>query len=336
MNSFRKIKAEDNTSLESTDTFEQVFRNEFISFIFARTLKIRMMKKTLLLTLSLLYCTTSFAKIDLTSADDMFKKAENYQSCEKELQKQLTLADNNTEKCEVLWRLARVNLLIGEDKTSKEEKRPFYTKGKEYATEAIKADSGNPNGYMWHSANIGRESQTKSLKDQIAIVSVVTEDLSMILDKLGATEMSEAWQAMSEMYFKHPFKSNDAAINFGRKAAMTIPSDEIRLATYIYFAEILYDRNNSASKRKSEIDNNVAEFKKTYKTNIDKYCFFEGSLGSSYIPKWSSKSLGSISDREEALDIVNYAMNLYQKKEAKTPRDNSDYRILVSYKEKWK
>ena len=117
---------------------------------------------------------------------------------------------------------------------------------------------------------------------------------------------------------------------------MCIPKDESRFSSYAYFAELLYSRNNSASKRKSTIDGEVENFKKSYKSNLEKFEHFEGSLGSSYIPAWSTKSLGSLSDREEAKAIVEYAIKLYNQKSEKTSRDIADYKVLTSYKEKWK
>jgi len=168
------------------------------------------------------------------------------------------------------------------------------------------------------------------------IVSIVTDDMTTIMDKLGVLNISEAWQAMSELYYKHPFKSNDVAASYGRKAMMCIPKDESRLSTYAYFAELLYSRNNSASKRKSNIDEEVSEFKKQYKSNLEKFEHFEGSLGSSYVPVWSTNNLGSMSDREEAKAIVDYAIKLYNQKAEKTSRDKADYKVLAGYKEKWK
>lgn len=275
----------------------------------------------------------SFAGIDLKHADEL--ASQNLKESEKELLSQLNKVENNSEKCEVLWRLARVYLLMGEPISSKDEKRPYYTKGKQYAEEAIKANPNNPQGYMWHSANVGREGQTKGIKDQIAIVPIVTGDLSSIFDKIHVLNLSEAWQALSEMYYKHPFKSNDAAENYARKAIMCIPANEARLTSYAYFAELLYNRGDSASKRKSMIDDYVEKFKKNYDSNIDKYGYFEGSLGSSYIPKWSKKSLGSMSDKEEALDIVNYAINIYKNLQVKTKDDEKDYNTLLKYKKEW-
>lgn len=276
------------------------------------------------------------AAIDLTLADEMYK-TEKLSECETELLAQLEKATTPSEKSEVYWRLSRIQVIKGEgSSSSKEVLAAIYAKGKDYADKAIAANPKNANGYMWHSANTGRASQLKGLSEQMKVVSIVTEDMKTIMDQLGVLNISEAWQAMSELYYKHPFKSTDVAVHYGRKAMMCIPKDESRFSSYAYFAELLYHRNNSASRRKSDIDSEVAEFKKNYTSNLEKFEHFEGSLGSSYVPVWSTKNLGSMSDREEAVAIVNYALKLYGQKSTKTSRDMADYKVLVGYKNSWK
>lgn len=277
-----------------------------------------------------------FAAVDLSTADRLYKNGQIKES-ETELVSQLGYATTDAEKSEVYWRLARIQVAKGEGaKLSKDQLTAIYAKGREYADKAIAADSKNPNGYMWHSANMGRASQLKGLSEQIKVVSVISDDITAIIDRLGFLDISEAWQAISELYYKHPFKSNDVAAAYCRKAIMCIPKDESRFSSYAYFAEMLYSRNISAAKRKSLIDGEVAKFKKAYESNLEKYEHFEGSLGSSYIPVWSTKSLGSMSDREEAIAVVEYAIKLCNQKTDKTPTDQEDYKVLSSYRNKWK
>jgi hypothetical protein len=162
--------------------------------------------------------------------------------------------------------------------------------------------------------------------EQAAAVPDMTDDLTTILDRLGATDCSEAWQALSEMYWHHPFKSDESAINFARKAAMCIPSDELRISTYTYLAELLYKRGWSSSKRMSEAKSNASRFGKESKSNIERYAYYDGA--GEKMP-WCSSPFTALSDKEEADALISYAQSLYSKCGNPTPVDKEDYRKLT-------
>lgn len=267
----------------------------------------------------------------LDLADSLFYTGKDHARCESVLGDALSLAAPGKEKAEVLWRLSRTCFMMGENLTSKESKRSVYGKGMACAERAMKEDPSSPEPYMWHSANLGRDIQTRSLMEQASKLSSLTADLDMILINLGRTDFSAAWQAYSEIYHGHPFKSEDAAINFARKAAMCIPSGELRLSTYMYFADLLYKRNWSADKRRSEIVDNASKFKDKRKGLVERYESFDGSLGPGFKSAWSgSSSLGDISDREEAVMLVDYASALYHNTANPTQLDKADYEKLLS------
>lgn len=265
------------------------------------------------------------AVLNFSHADALFDSGTAMEECRAELVTMLPQAGTQAEKSQVLWRLARISLILGEQESTKDGKRAVFSQGVEYAQQAIDADPKNPDCYMWHSANVGRECQTHSLKDQAKAVPVMMNDLKTIIEKLGRSDYSAAWQALSEIYWNHPFKSDDDAINFTRRAVATIPSSELRLSTYISLAKMLIERNAGASKRSSAI-NSAAKAKSS--GTIEKYSHYEGILGASYIPKWSTRPLSMLSDREEAADILRYASNLYTGAAKTTYYDKKDYKEI--------
>lgn len=228
--------------------------------------------------------------VDFKQVDRLFRRGEgnDYLQCKALLEALLPNAKFGTEKCDVLWRLARVNLLIGQNEPTKEGKQKIFGEGIKYAEEAIAQDPKDHQAYLWHCANIGRECQTHSLMEQSSAVKPMMADLEMILYKLDRKDCSEAWQAMAEIYFFHPFKSNDDAIDFATKAVNTIPKDELRISTYECLAKMLWSRNWSANRRKSDI-----------------------------------------SDREEAKNLINKAMKLYEGSKDRTLLDTKDYNAIV-------
>lgn len=231
-----------------------------------------------------------------------------YTECEKALQEMLPQAEPGHECSEVLWRLSRVVLLQGDAAQNVKTKREFYARGIEYAEKAIQEDPNNPEGYMWHSGNIGRDCLTRSLAEQAKASGKVQKDLTIILNRLGKTKHSSSWHALAELYWRHPFKSIDAAVNFARRAVATIPSGEVRLITCILLVDILQDRNWSAEKRAKEAADNAAKFKEA-KNNIDKYACYDGSAPQ--LP-WVKGTLGEMSDKEEAAAVLRYAQARYK------------------------
>ena len=216
------------------------------------------MVRRLISALFLLVATFTVAvaqQLDFKQADFLCRRGEgsDYTDCVKLLEAMLPDAASGHQKAEVLWRLSKMSVILGQAEKSDSGKRQVFGQGIKYAEEAIREDPKNPQCYMWHCANIGRECQTHNLMEQAASVKPMMADLTMILDKLGHKECSEAWQALAEIYYNHPFKSNDDAIKFATNAVNNIPKDELRLSTYSFLAKMLWERNNSARKRGSDI-----------------------------------------------------------------------------------
>ena len=248
----------------------------------------------------------------------------------------LVMLENTTDandKAEVYWRLSRASLMMGAAEQTKAGKRAHFGKGMEYAELGMKLNPNSKECYMWHCANVGRECQTRSLMEQAKAVPAMTKDLTTMLDKLGHTDYSEAWQALSELYYNHPLKSDEAAINFARKAATCIPDNELRISTYINLAQLLHKRNWSAGKRADAADGNAGKFNRTVKSNIEKYSYFDGAKAS--MP-WCSKPFTTLSDREEAIAIIDYAKGLFNANPNPTPIDKQDYAALLEVEQKMK
>lgn len=268
--------------------------------------------------------------LDFRVVDSIFNERVEYDSCRVILESMMKVAHTPSQKTEVLWRLSRVYTLFGETAKDQEMKREFYEEGVRLAEAAIKSDPSNHNSYMWHSANIGRNCQMEHLFAQASTLPTILADMRMILDTLKRTDCSEAWQGISEIYCRHPFKSTDSGINFARMSVMTIPKTEMRLSTYYYLAGLLYKRNWSVGSRESAVLRNAKKQNQT--SEIEKCAVLDGKLGLDYMPKWSSKGIGRMSDREEADSIVDYAIHLYEITGHHTPMDDDDYAALLKLK----
>lgn len=191
--------------------------------------------KPFFLLLGILLASPSFSyALDYGRADRLFKIDADYDTCRTVLDSLYNESKTDSEKAEVLWRISRVCLVTGK-----------LSEGCKYAEEAIQSDPQNPGGYMWHCACVGTECKTKSIIEQAKSVPIMLKDLDTILETLHRTDYSEAWQAKAEIYYHHPFKSNESAIEFMRRAIATIPADEIRISSSLFLAEILNDKEEA-------------------------------------------------------------------------------------------
>ena len=264
---------------------------------------------------------------DFTRADAMISSPQNYKECRALLKTMLPSAGRAEDKACVLWRLSRIQLLIGETEGTKEAKAQAFEEGRQYAEQAIGECPSIHESYMWHCANVGRACQLKPLLEQASAVPVMTRDLTTIIDGLARTECSEAWQALAEIYYNHPFKSTDSAINFTRKALSCIPEGELRLSSYAFFAKMLLERGASADKRAKAIEKNAAQFSKSHSSAIDKFAFYDGSSDAAR-PAWSEVPISALTDEREAEAVLKYAADLYRKAAAATPTDKADFETI--------
>ena len=272
----------------------------------------------------------NFAQLDLN-----FNRTGDYTSHRDELVRLLPDAAPGAEKAGVLWRISRDWLLVGQEESDRESKRACFAEGIRYAEMAIHENPNDPQGYMWHCANLGRDAQTRNTMGQAKIVSKLIADLTTILDRLGRTDCSEAWQAISEIWWAHPFKSSDAAVNFARKAALTIPRGELRITTLTHLADILYQRNWSAEKRAAEALESSRKMSAAGKSNIEWFSYFDGAPAENLAAPWTDAPIGGISDRDEAKAIAAYAQRIFRECPDPSPIDINDIKIFINLQKKW-
>lgn len=265
--------------------------------------------------------------IDFKALDKAFADSGDYETYISGLQALLPSAAGDKDKAQVFWRLAKAYMTKGNDVTGKTGRRELYQTGIDYAEKAISLDPTDPDCYIWHCGCVGMECQTHNIMEQAAAAQILTKDVTVILDKLGRIDYASAWYTLAEINFNHPFKSNDTAVNYARRAIDTIAKEDLSICSYTLLARILIRRNWSAEKRNARAVTDQANFNKTYSSNIEKYAFYNGSA----IPAWSSVALGNMSDKQEAKALVEYARKVYNAATYKTKTDKEDYRALEAF-----
>lgn len=262
---------------------------------------------------------SALVALNFGAADRAFWNAD-YKGSIKILQEMIPQAETDADKAVIEWRISRACLML-----------EAYEEGIAHAEEAIRLNPADADAYMWHCANVGREAQLHSVTYQASKVPDIEKDLNTILNKLGKTRYSEAWQALSELYWEHPFKSSDAAINYVRRAAVTIPRGELRLTTYHYLAKLLYKRNWSAEKKERQREANRENFANKKQKITARYAYYDGAPDG----EWPWKSEG-MSDREEARSVLDYALGLYRKQANPVKFETIEYNEIQKTLSKWK
>lgn len=297
------------------------------------------MKKLIALLVLLAVCIMAVAALDFTSVDDLYDEGSDNQKVYDTLQTMLKTAKAGEEKSEVLWRLSRVCVDLGDklDEKDKKGKYAIYEEGENHALQSI-AEKPNYLAYLWKCANIGRYGQTKGVGDSLAKVKPMKADLKTIIDDFKVLDSSEAWYTLAVLNDAVPgFLGGDsiAAISYMRAACDTIPAKYIYGGTYKALAEMLYERNWTAEKRAKEINKMQTKWDKEKKSNYEKYSFYEGAKGADATPIWVNTKLSAMSDRQEALVILKYAQSVFNSRAKHTANDEKNYKEIDELIAKW-
>lgn len=299
------------------------------------------MKKLTLLLAIFLVCSFAFAALDFTEVDTLYLTDEHDQEVYDKLQTMLGQAKEGEEKANVLWRLSRICVDLGDavDKKDKATRFAIYEEGEQYAIDSIE-EYPTAQGYLWKCSNIGRWGQTKGVFDSLAKAKPMVQDLQYMIDNLECLDSSEAWYVLAVLYKSLPgkplsFGNDNAAISYGRIACDTIPSNVIYGGTYKQLAQMLWDRNWNAKKRATEIAKMQKNWDKETSSNIEKYKYYEGSNGANAHPKWTTTALSSMSDRQEAVIILMYAQKVFETRKTHTQTDIKNYNEIAEILKEW-
>ncbi len=269
------------------------------------------MRKFLIIFLTLLFINVNlFSAIDFSKADDLYLKDDMDQTTSI-LQEKLNLAKTDKEKSEVYWRLSRVQVNLGDKAESNNEKLKIYNEGLDYALKSIELHN-NSLAYLWKASNIGRIGQTTGILKSLAAASDMRGDLKIIVNDFDNLKSSETWYVLGSLYTSVPggfisFGNNNFGISYFRKAIDTIPEDVVYPNHYKALAEALYKRNWDKNKRSKEFKAMFSSWDKA-SNSYEKFAYYEGYEKGNNTPYYSSVALNKMSDRQEAVMLLNYSI----------------------------
>lgn len=295
------------------------------------------MKKIILSILLSLACANIFAAVDFNQIEDLYihnkiDESQNYL---------MNALDNTTDKkvkAEILWKISRNYVAIGDKKEDKNEKSAIYEQGIEYAQQSIDLNE-SAMAHLWKCSNIGRLAQTKGIFESLGKAGPMRDELFVVVDQFKELKSSETWYVLATLYGSLPggfisFGNNQYSISYYRIAIDTIPSSVIYPNHYKALAKKLYDRNWDKNKRKQEFNKLYSKWS-SEKLNSAKYAYYEGKDKGNNIPYYSSVKLSQMSDRQEAVMLLSYAMNKYKAWPFHTDPETEGYNEVVQLYNDW-
>jgi tetratricopeptide (TPR) repeat protein len=265
-----------------------------------------MARPLILVTLLFLLGGALFAQVDaaLEAADDAYDN-DNFRSSISILEEVLSETESSAERAEVLWRLSRATLALGDRRrdagAGEDELLPIFEEGEAYADRAIEADPGNHLGYFWKSANIGRWGQTKGILNSLVKAEPMRELLVEAIRR--EPEHAESYYVLGQLYEKVPgmisFGDADYAVSLARRSVALHEeqleageAEERREGFEVKLAAALISRGWNERRRERNHDDKLQEFREA-ESELERGFYFEGSVD---IPE--------VSDEEEAESIL--------------------------------
>lgn len=282
------------------------------------------MKKTILLAmLFVLAMGMAFAAFNPEYSDYLFYNKHEYQADWDYLVEALKEPKDDQEKAAILWRMARTRLTITDDipadSDHKEARLAGYGEAEKLAQQSLDVYE-TANGYHWLSSAIGRIGQVNGPLNSLSKAKPMLGLIEKLQNDMNA-DMSDAWYVLGILYKSLPgapisFGNNNYAISYMRRCLDTQDTvNRSNLTNYIELAEQLYDRNWSASKRAKEFDKMEDKYNKE-SVPTEKMKFYEGREGKDTGAYYCTVPLSTISDRQEAVTILRYALAVYESRAA--------------------
>ncbi len=238
----------------------------------------------------------------------------------------LPVTASDAERAELHWRMARAWLNSGEQAETRgaaeAERLALFEKGQESAQKAIEENPRSALGYYWKAANTGRWGQTKGILKALAKAKPMRDLLrqGLAIDPGHA----DSYYVLGQLYEAVPgaplsFGDKDAAVSLGRYAielrARDVAAGREKALNYDAYTELakhLWDRNWNAAKRLREQGRKKPQYEQA-SDPVEKAYTYEAAV-----------RLADKSDREEARELVAWAVRELEGRAARTAGDEDD------------
>jgi tetratricopeptide (TPR) repeat protein len=274
---------------------------------------------------------------DILDRLDQLHEAEEYEQTKSLIESSMAEAKSGAEKAELHWRLARAWLNLGdeaEDSGTKEEALlAYFESGEAQAQKAIEADANNHLGYYWKSANIGRWGQVKGILNSLFKAKPMRDLLQQAV--AVEPEHADSYYVLGQLFEQVPgfpvsFGDKDYAVSLGRKS-LDLHEQQVRAGIeeeidydfYTEMAKHLWERNYSAARREREQGRKKSKYQ-SISDPMKKNFYYEAAV-----------SLKDTSDREEALELINWVIRELRNISKRTDSQDDDLKEAEEVLASW-
>ena len=249
------------------------------------------------------------AETTAEQADRLYEEDKNREAYNL-LKTAIPSAGSGAERAELLWRLARSTMEVGDlmevEGAPESDLLAVYVEGEGYAEEAISSDPKNHNSYYWKSANIGRWAEVKGIVNSLFKAKPMRDLLRQALN--AYPEHPNSFYVLGIMYERVPgwpisFGEADYAVSLGRKAVDANLAeiaagleDEVKIVYTLELARHLMNRGWDVKKRNKERAKKVSKYARESDV-LEKNLYYEGAV-----------EIPDMSDEEEALELVKWVI----------------------------
>ena len=303
------------------------------------------MKKIVMLS-ALFLCASSmlFASISAQLSEiDRLIKYDSYEEAKALAEKTLSETTDKQELSELYFRLSKVTLSLADEEealgASKETLFAMFEEGERYADKSIELYPNAP-AYVYKGSNIGRWGETKGPLNALSKADPIRETIKYVVNELKDTNQTIGWYLIGQLYYQLPgwplsYGNKDIAASVSRKAIDTIAPDELSIGHFKGLANILWDRDWDASKRNSKFKAMEKSWNKENSDMFEKHFYYEGAFGEKYVPFYSTVPLNKMSDRQEAILLLRYAVAKYDAWPNHTRSDKRSIEEIQELLSKW-
>ncbi|MBN2049596.1 MAG: hypothetical protein JW760_04070 [Spirochaetales bacterium] len=212
----------------------------------------------------------------------------------------------SSETWAIYWRLARHSLDSGDERyeqgATAEELLTWYSRGEEYADQALRLNPDAWQGYFWKASSLARWAQAKGILNALFQAKTVRDLLSTVVRMYG--DHGDTWYVLGILYqvlpgFPLSFGNKAYAVSLGRKSLEANRAEiasgaapGVRYGFYIELANHLWARDWTIARRQREWKSMASSYESREDIFL-KNCYYEGIV-----------DIEAISDREEAKKIL--------------------------------
>ncbi|MFW6368780.1 MAG: hypothetical protein ACOCZ9_03485 [Spirochaetota bacterium] len=273
----------------------------------------------------------------LEQADDLHTE-ERYEQAMEVLETAQREARTDRQRAEVGWRRARTTLsMVDRDLAAgtaeDSEAIERLEQGEEYAADATENNPRLAEAWFWQAANMGRRGQVRGVLNSLFMASDV-RDLAFEAIALDE-DLTEPYFLLGVMYRELPggiisFGDDQKAVSLARLAVERHEEDrssgdaeEVYYNHYIELAHNLWERNWN-ERRRNRRQSGIRDDYRDAESNLDRAFNYEGTV-----------NLESMSDREEALEILGWVIDDIEAMDSPSQGQRDDLAEARELREEW-